>query len=68
MDKNKFIVQKFAGNYIWGSTSIDSRTSLIIQNFLVDLFFIIDNNDVTRYADHNITYLSTDKNRWGYVS
>ena len=38
---------------------MDSRTS-IIQYFLINLFFIIEDTDIASYADDNTPYFSAD--------
>ena len=38
---------------------IDSRTS-IIQYFLINLFFIIEDTDIASYADDNTPYVIAD--------
>ena len=40
------------GNFVWCATGIYYRT-FIVQNALCDLFFIMNENDYTSYADDN---------------
>ena len=48
--------------FIFGARQASIPGPLLLFNiFFVDLFFIIDNTDVTRYVDDNATYLSADK-------
>ena len=48
-----------ARNSIWSSSEINTGVAPV-QNFLVDLFFIMKGPETASYADDNISYISAE--------